>query len=360
MALIWCSISSHGFGHAAQVVPVLNELGRRITGLRVVLRTTLPAAFFEERLRIPWELSAVVQDVGCRQQGPLTIDVSETWAAHLRFHDNWEQKVQNEAKAIQSHAPDLVLADISHLAIEAGSRAGKPTIGLCSLSWDVVLEQYLEKTRPEQIDTIRHIQRAYGLTDLLIRPAPGMPLTSFKKIEDVGPIAQPLSPNKPALRTAIGAVPSERIVLVGFGGIALDSLPCDHLEKLEGYQFVVYGPVPDHGTRLHRAATVPLPFSGLLASADLLVTKPGYNTVVEAVACGMPVVYVRRCNFADEDILVGYLHRYGRAVELSRGDFEAGRWQEAMDQALKSPPPVKTPPPSTGAAEAAEILARYL
>ena len=26
MPVVWCSISGHGFGHAAQVVPILNEL----------------------------------------------------------------------------------------------------------------------------------------------------------------------------------------------------------------------------------------------------------------------------------------------------------------------------------------------
>jgi UDP-N-acetylglucosamine:LPS N-acetylglucosamine transferase len=96
-----------------------------------------------------------------------------------------------------------------------------------------------------------------------------------------------------------------------------------------------------------------------LASADVLVTKPGYSTAVEAVALAKPVVYVRRHNFADEASLVEYLHRFGRAVELSAEEFSRGSWQAAFDrlETLPQPPPA---PPATGAVEAATILARYV
>ena len=53
MPLIWCSISGHGYGHAAQVVPVLNALGRLVPNLSAILRTSVPADFFEPRLDIP-------------------------------------------------------------------------------------------------------------------------------------------------------------------------------------------------------------------------------------------------------------------------------------------------------------------
>src|SRR2546422_2053280 len=55
MKRIWCAISSHGFGHAAQAVPVLNELGRRVSGLMAILRTSVPARFFEASFKIAWE-----------------------------------------------------------------------------------------------------------------------------------------------------------------------------------------------------------------------------------------------------------------------------------------------------------------
>lgn len=97
-----------------------------------------------------------------------------------------------------------------------------------------------------------------------------------------------------------------------------------------------------------------------MASADVIVTKPGYNMTVEAVAMGKPTLYVRRHDFAEEECLVQFLLRYGRALQLSGQDFESGHWGESLDtlRALHAPPQI--PPSPTGAAEAAEILASYL
>ena len=359
MPTIWCSISSHGFGHAAQVVPVLNALSRRVPGLTAVLRTQVPARFFEGRLRIPWELSEAPQDIGCVQRGPLAIDVEATWAAYLRFHEDWEAKVAAEAQAIRSRKPALVLSDISYLALEAGAVAKIPTVGLCNLTWDGVLAMLLESDDRERLHLIERMRQSYRSAGLMIRIAPGIPMGAFGKIADVGPVAELVQSQAGVLRDAVGANTHERVVLVAFGGIALDSLPCDRLDRIQGYRFVVSGPVPVGAGRIRSADAIPLSFNALLASADVIVTKPGYATTVEAVAYRKPVVYVRRYNFADEASLVEHLHRYGCGVELSAEDFVAGRWQAALVEALAGRPKREAPAP-TGAVEAAEILSEIL
>lgn len=363
MPLIWCSISGHGFGHAAQTLPVLNELGRRAPGTKAILRTTVPPWFFAGRLDIPWEISPAEQDIGCVQQGPLHIHVAKTWAEHRRLHADWEKRVEEEARAIRSAAPDLVVSNISHLSIEAAALGQVPAIGLCSLSWDLVLEPFLDQEGPEraaQAELIRQIRRSYAMAALMLRPAPGLPMNAFRTVVDVGPIVQPIRPNPPQLRKAIGASPDELVVLVGFGGIALDALPYERLERLNRYRFLVNGTVPKRFRRIRSATSVPLPFGSLLASADLIVTKPGYSTIVEAVAHARPVVYVRRYTFADEAGLVEYVHRFGRATELPAEDFAAGRWQDALRAVCAISQPTELAPAPIGAAEAAALLAAKL
>lgn len=358
--LIWCAISSHGLGHAAQVVPVLNELGRIVPDLHAVLRTQVPAGFFEDRLTIHWTRSPAQQDIGCIQHGPLTIDVAATWNAHARFHAGWEQKVHDETLAIRAAKPALVLSDISYLAIEAGSRSLVPTVGLCNLSWDRILEPLADPARSDHHEIVSHIRRAYASAELMIRPAPGVPLNAFPTVSDIGPIADTAPNAASELRRTLAATPGEHIALIGFGGIALDTLPFEHLEQMGPYRFIVSGPVPDRYRRIHAASTLPFSFRTLLASADVIVTKPGYSTVVEAVALEKPVIYVRRYNFADEQVLVDYLHRYGRAVELPEKDFTRGQWEQVLEAVQAAPPPPEAPPPPTGAAEAASRLAGYL
>lgn len=88
MSIVWCSISAHGFGHAAQVLTILHGLGKIVENLQVILRTCVPSFVFEESLHVPWELQSVPQDIGCLQRGPLDIAIDGTWAVYGEFHEN--------------------------------------------------------------------------------------------------------------------------------------------------------------------------------------------------------------------------------------------------------------------------------
>ena len=291
--------------------------------------------------------------------GPLTIDVAGTWAAHQALHAEWKQKIEAEAAFIRQAGPTLVLSDVSHLGIAAGAAAGIPTIGLCSLSWDLVLEPFANPAEPAHAAIMRQIREAYAKADCFLRVAPGLAVTAFRHLRDVGPIAEPAKPQSARLRHAIGAKTSEKVILVGFGGIALKHPPFEQMEAMHGFRFLFDGPVPDGLSRVSSLSSLGLPFNRILAAVDVVLTKPGYGTTVESVALGIPVVYVRRYNFADEQSLVDYLHRHGRGAELSLDAFQKGQWESAIRQALAESP-ATPPPPLSGAHDAAAILHTYL
>ncbi|MCP9452079.1 MAG: hypothetical protein NNA23_05290 [Nitrospira sp.] len=356
MPLIWAAISAHGFGHAAQVVPVLNAMGRRVPGLRAVLRTTVPLSFFRDRLTIPFDIQAGEQDVGCVQHGPLSIDVPATWQALHQFHLTWEQRLQTEVTAIRGARPDLILADTPYLAIEAGATAEIPTVALMNFTWDLVLSAFPAPPAIPHEALLQTIRQAYAHATLALRITPAPIVSNFHRIFDIDPIVEPASPARERLATCLRLAPGERAVLIGFGGIPLTSLPFESLRTLSGYRFLVDVSVPPDTHRFVSIHSLPLSFKELLASVDLIVTKPGYGTVVEAVALQIPVVYVRRDTFVDEQPLVEFLHRHGRGVELAQQDFAAGRWLAALEAAAALPFPPAPPPRMDGAVDAAERL----
>ena len=148
------------------------------------------------------------------------------------------------------------------------------------------------------------------------------------------------------------------MILVGFGGIPLQTLPWDQMERMEGYHFLVSSIPPRLFVRVHSLSALPFSFKTALASVDAVMTKPGYGTIVEAVALGLPVVYVRRYNFADEGSLVDFLHTHGQGRELSRGDFVSGDWRPALE-ALAGVKPTTGHALMTGVADASEALLKY-
>lgn len=358
MPLIWAAISAHGFGHAAQVVPVLNALSRLVPNLRVLLRTMVPASFFEHRLAVPWELSAVQQDIGCIQDGPLAIGVDATWREHHRFHLTWEDRIQTEVEAMRAARPNVILADTPYLAVAAGAQAALPTVALVSFTWDLILSKYAAPPGIADQTLLQSIRQAYAKAGLALRITPAPKMDIFERLIDIRPIAEPAASAREQLASILRLAPGERTVLVGFGGIPLTSLPFADLEPLTGYRFLFDGPIPTNSHRFISTKSLPFSFKTLLASVDIILTKPGYGTLVEAVALGTPLVYVRRYNFADEQPLVDYLHRHGRGAELSGEDFACGRWEPAIRSALNLPA-ATVPPAAIGAEDAASHLVRF-
>jgi UDP-N-acetylglucosamine:LPS N-acetylglucosamine transferase len=203
------------------------------------------------------------------------------------------------------------------------------------------------------------MQGSYRHANLALRIAPGLPLTAFSKVVDIGPIAETRNSHRDDIRKHLRVNDSERLVLLAFGGIALNSLPWEAMGRLQGYHFIVSSPPDRPSPRIHVASTLSHSFNTLMASVDLVMTKPGYGTIVEAVTLEAPVVYVRRYNFADEAPLVDFLHRYGCGHELSLKDFQAGNWQPALD-AIRCTSASVSPPSPTGAADAARFLMPFL
>lgn len=360
MTVVWCSVSAHGFGHAAQLMPILNELGTVIDDLQVILRTQVPADFFERHLQVKWELQVAQQDVGCIQRGPLDIDVEATWDAYTEFHTNWERKVMEEARAIRFARVDLAISNISHLAIAGAARAHCPVVGIASLSWDRVLEPFMQDHSPRHLSILQTIRSGYARADHCIRLHPGIKMPAFPSLVDVGPSVPLMKPNSLDLRKVLGIVEHEKLVLIAFGGVPLNNLPLKQMESIDGFHFLV-GDLPPSSSyaRVHRLEDLIIPFSEIFPQVDIIMTKPGYGTVMAAVHYGKALVYVRRKKFVDEQSLVDYTHRYGRGMELSRDDFESGNWESTLGAVLTVPNPSE-PPPSSGTTEVVRLLRTYL
>ena len=325
--------------------------------LTALLRTTVPPSFFQDRLSIRWSLQAVKQDVGCVQQGPLDIDVAATWRGHEQFHATWQARLDAEIGEMRAVRPAVVLADTPYLAVSAGRETGIPTVVTATFTWHEILT-FLEHPAVRHPPLLRSISDAYGKADMALRIAPGLPLKGIPNVVDIGPLAEPAQSERQSLRSHLGISASERLVLVGFGGIPLDTLPWNRMEQMGGYRFLVDGLPPPASSRIHSLASLPYSFKTALASVDVVMTKPGYGTILEAVALGLPVVYVRRYNFADEAPLVEFLHAHGQGCELSREDFMSGHWQTTLEAVCAGRPAVGRLR-LTGAADAAEVLLQY-
>lgn len=354
MPHLFVDISSHGFGHLAQTGPVLDALAVRVPGLRLTIRSGLPAAKLRSRIAAAFTHLAAASDTAFLMHDALRIDRAATAAAYLEAHADWPGRVAAEADFLTVLAPDLVLSNISALPLAGARRAGIPALALCSLNWaDQFHHLYAADAWAAPIH--RQLHEAYAGADLFLRCTPAMPMPTLANCRAIPPIARCGKRQRALLAQGAGAA-GRRIVLVAMGGIGF-ALPVAQWPQTSDILWLV----PEVSGVL-RDDVRPYPelgfhFADLLASVDAVLTKPGYGMFVEAAAAGTPLLYLRREAWPEQEALIAWLEREAVSAELALSGFVSGECGEALASLWSRP---RRAVAADGAGVAADLLAAML
>jgi hypothetical protein len=350
------ALSAHGLGHLAQTAPVLNALRQRLPGLRLTLQTALSRELLAARIAGDFTLLSIPQDIGMLMRSAVDVDVAVSCKAYRRFHEDWQRRVSIEAQRLADLAPDLVLANIPYLALAAAKEVRIPSIALCSLNWADIYQHYCG-ARAEAARIHGQMLAAYASAQLFLQPAPSMPMADLTHRRPIGPIAARTQSRRALIDDVLGIGPREQLVLIALGGVAM-RLPVEHWPQLPGVRWVV----PQEWAVTRREVviieSVGLSFAEVFSSCDVVVTKPGYGSFVEAACHGLPVLYVHREDWPESAYLEAWLRRYGRCLAISRTALEQGRLEEPLRFLAHSPAPEPLTP--SGVREAAEPIAGLL
>ena len=154
-------------------------------------------------------------------------------------------------------------------------------------------------------DTIlAEMEDSYRAADRLYRLEPGMPMTGLESIAVTRPIARVGRRRRRELEAALGLKDRCRIVLFAFAGMVPEAPPPVLADPGD---LVLLGPDAWTGDGVRSADGTGLPFIDLLASVDLVVSKPGYGIVTELAANGTPAILVSRGDWPEEPFLVSWL-----------------------------------------------------
>ena len=349
------AITAHGYGHLAQTAAAINALRRRAPDVKLTLYSHVPHALLRARIDGDFTLLNQAPDIGLPMLDALTVNIDAAAAAYRQFHAHWQADVAEETHRLRALAPDLVFANVPYRALAAARRAGIPTVALCSLNWADIYQHFCG-ARPEAAQIVDEITAAYRDADIFLRPAPSMPMPSLHNTRAIGPIARLGRPHREELATRFGASSHERYVLVSLGGIPM-RLDAHRWPRLPGFKWIM--PANTHGHRDDMIAFehLKLSFVDVLASVDVLLTKPGYGSFAEAACHGTRVLYVPRVDWPEEPYLVRWLSEHGRCRAITQTQLEDGNFADDLEHLLATNAPRPVAP--TGAEEAAQILLHY-
>jgi hypothetical protein len=356
---IWCAISGHGYGHLAQVAPVINRLLEEVPNTRIHVASGLPETIIRDKMPGISSIENQVQDVGLIQRDPFIIEKEPTLNALNRLHDNWEQKVEFEARRIGEFKPDLIIGDIPYRVFSAAHRLQIPSIAIASLSWDRVIKAYFDVSQPPIRGWHQQMIEAYSCATLAILPTPSMGKGPFIETLAIDPIHQAGNCQADKLRRLLDIDRKDKrpIILVTTGGINL-SIALSHLSQMNQFHWLLRG-VQSHGhNHIHDVGDLQsINFTDVVASIDLVIGKMGYNLTVETAAFGVPFVYITRGDFPDEPPLIDWFSRHGLGTQMALQDFRDGNWSKHIEKMIGKKRDQKM---FKGADQATETIQSYL
>ncbi|MEF8700520.1 MAG: hypothetical protein V5B33_14615 [Candidatus Accumulibacter sp. UW20] len=349
-------VSAHGFGHLAQVAPVVNALAGRLPELQLTISSGLSTATLRSRLKPRFTHLPESSDFGYVMHDATRIDLAATALAYRAQHVDWEHRVDRQAHRLAELQPDLVLSDVAYLPLAGAARAGIRSLAMCSLNWaDLFAHFFAHEPWAKAIH--RQMLAAYDGAECFLRLTPGMAMADLSRCRRIAPVATLGRDCRQALREQLGCAADERLVLIAFGGFD-KQLPIAAWPRLAGVRWLIPQAWQLRQANVSDFEPLGRRFADLLCSVDAVLTKPGYGTFTEAACNGTPVLYLRRPDWPEQDCLIDWLQSHGRCREVAATDLNAGRLQPALAALWQQP--VRPPPLPAGAEEAAAVLTELL
>jgi L-arabinokinase len=347
-------ISGHGLGHASRSCQIINALRRRHPAIAVEVVSSAHPWFFAGFLDPSVPVRSLSLDLGVLQRDSLVMEEEATLRACRNFQPQRQLLVAAEAASLRTAGVSLVAADIPAPAFAAAAAAGVPSVAISNFSWDWIYAGLAER-HPGYDDVVAAVGSDYAQADLLLRLPFYGDFPAFRRIEDMPLVARRARRPAAEVRRALGIAEGTRVGLISFGGFGLcdfDSAPLAHLDNWIFLTETGLGTAADNVRMIAADHYYP----DLVAAADVVITKPGYGIVAEAIAGGTAVLYTPRGDFREQALLVAALHRYTRARKIGNDQLRRGEWSEALEMLLAQPQPEEKLP-ADGDIVAADRLA---
>jgi hypothetical protein len=350
------ALSANGFGHVAQTSIVLTELRRIVPDLRLTIQSGYESSRIALKIDEPFDRVAVEHDFGfIMQQSAMAVDLEASIAAYRRIGAEWDALVGAQAKLLTDRHVDLVLSNISFIALAGARRAGIPGVALASLDWADLLGR-LAPGRRELVEILPRMADAYHHADLVLQPFPCVPMTGARHREETPPLAEIGRNRRAEVAARFGVADGERLIMVALGGLG-DAPPVEHWPEAPGIRWIVPHR-PAGANRLLALDELDMPWVEALCSSDAFIGKPGYGSSANAAANAKPFLFTQRGDWPEEPYVVDWLQQHTNCREIAMDRLWAG--DVLADLAALWAAPARPPVSADGGRIAAERLAGLL
>ena len=331
--IIYLAATGHGFGHAVRIASVASKIKKYCPESVLILTTTAPRWLLESYIEGDFIHRPRAFDVGVIQADSLRMDKQATLEKMQEIYAKQRSLIASEVNFILTNRVGVILADIPPLMTAIAQKAGIPCYMMSNFGWDFIYRAWGKDFQ----DIVSKIEENYQQCDRLFRLPLCEPMSAFPRITDVGLTGGDPHYPESELRQQFGLNKSpEKTILLTFGGLGLQAIPYHNLERFSDWQFISFDRnAPNYSNLIKITDTQYRPVD-FMPLCGRVISKPGYSTFAEALRLEVPVVSLKRDDFAEGALLLSGLqnHSYHQIIEPE--EFLASDWS-FLEMPLNSP-----------------------
>lgn len=321
--IIYIAITNHGFGHATRTASIANTIQKLCPEALLILVTTAPRWLLESYIEGDFILRQRAFDLGVIQIDSLIMDKPATLEKLREIRKNHKSLIASEVNFIRQNRVNLILADIPFLAAGFAEAANIPCWMIGNFGWDLIYRDW----GGEFTEIADWISNWYAKSNRLFRLPFHEPMSAFPHITDVGLTGGFPRFSIDELRSNWGInTPSEKTILLTFGGYGVQQIPYTNVSKFPDWQFITFDFLAPDLPNLIKVTNRQYRPVDFMPICGRIISKPGYGTFSEATLLDVPVVTIPRDDFAEAAFMLAGITNYNHHQIITGSEFFQGDW----------------------------------
>lgn len=321
--IIYIAITNHGFGHATRTASIANTIQKLCPEALLILVTTAPRWLLESYIEGDFILRQRAFDLGVIQIDSLIMDKPATLEKLREIRKNHKSLIASEVNFIRQNRVNLILADIPFLAAGFAEAANIPCWMIGNFGWDLIYRDW----GGEFTEIADWISNWYAKSNRLFRLPFHEPMSAFTHITDVGLTGGSPRFSIDELRSNWGInTPSEKTILLTFGGYGVQQIPYTNVSKFPDWQFITFDFLAPDLPNLIKVTNRQYRPVDFMPICGRIISKPGYGTFSEATLLDVPVVTIPRDDFAEAAFMLAGITNYNHHQIITGSEFFQGDW----------------------------------
>ncbi len=316
-------VSNHGFGHASRISALAEELCNIGVFCHIIYMRN-PFLFGNLNPTLS-KMHQRALDTGVKHGQNLCSDLIATKQAILDLLSRRNDLIATELKFIREEKIDLIISDAPYLVSDIAAYASIPVYCVTNFEWHFIYSDLFAKDLSMKPVT-NLIWALYKRMDACFR----LPLSNessvgaFSQTRACGLLARRKA-SYTKLRKNQGWDSKTRILLVMFGGEG--AMEIDYEALCKGFNGIVISTSEGVKAKNHYRVNMEDDFLDLLYNADIVLCKPGYSTLAEAMQFGKFILYCPRKNYPEETALIEGMENYPNRLELRSLKMNPRQWK---------------------------------